>query len=78
MAELTITQVRAHNIHPGATAHITGKSHLVAVFSVNNVEQSTSTLDTEATSLAVWHDTLKLNLTSATGELKVRTLGLLK
>ncbi len=73
MATLTLTNIRAHNIHPGTTAHITGKSHTYAVFCVDGkVEKATSVLDGEALANCVWNDTLTLELPSTAGELKVR------
>ncbi len=72
MATLTLTNIRAHNIHPGTTAHITGKSHTYAVFCVDGkVEKATSVLDGEALANCVWNDTLTLELPGTAGELKV-------
>ncbi|KAK9835411.1 hypothetical protein WJX81_007895 [Elliptochloris bilobata] len=64
-------RIRAHNIHPGTTAHISGKSHPYVTFAVNGKEESTSVLDSEASAHAVWRDTVTLNLDSTAGELKV-------
>ena len=72
MATLTLSSIRAFNIHPGTTAHITGKSHTYVTFFVNGVQETTSVFDSEASSHAVWKDTITLNLNSgASGELKV-------
>lgn len=72
MATLTLTSIRAFNIHPGTTAHITGKSHTYVTFSVNGVQETTSVFDSEASQHAVWKDTITMNLNSgASGELKV-------
>lgn len=72
MATLILTSIRAFNIHPGTTAHITGKSHTYVTFSVNGAQETTSVFDSEASQHAVWKDTITMNLNSgASGELKV-------
>ena len=79
MATLTLTGIRAFNIHPGTTAHITGKSHTYVTFSVNGAQETTSVFDSEASQHAVWKDTITMHLNSgASGELKVcRAFGIL-